>query len=83
MLAFGAFGPDPAVLFAPLLNDFKEALQAPPGSEAQVAEIVARMAQTLPAATVLFLVGGTLLLGLLVVRPWRMASRGSLSSFGS
>jgi len=60
VLAFGAFGPDPAVLFAPLLNDFKEALQAPPGSEEQVGEIIARMAQTLPAATVLFLVGGTL-----------------------
>jgi hypothetical protein len=62
VLAFGAFGPDPAVLFAPVLNDFKEVLQAPPGSEEQVAEIVARMAQTLPAATVLFLIGGTLFL---------------------
>jgi hypothetical protein len=55
VFAFSAFGPDPAVLFAPVLNDFKDALQAPPGSEDQVAEIVARMAQTLPAVTVLFL----------------------------
>ena len=62
VLAFGAFGPDPAVLFASFLSDFKEALQAPPGSEAQVAEIVARMAQTLPSVTVLFVVGGTLFL---------------------
>ena len=62
VFAFGAFGPDPAVLFAPILDDFKEALQAPPGSEAQVAEIVARTAQTLPAATLLFLIGGTLFL---------------------
>lgn len=62
VLAFGAFGPDPAVLFAPLLNDFKEALQAPPGSEAQVAQIVAQTAQTLPAAMLLLLIGGTLFL---------------------
>jgi hypothetical protein len=62
VLAFGAFGPDPEVLFAPLLSDFKDVLQAPPGSEDQVAEIMARTAQTLPAATVLFLGGGTLFL---------------------
>ena len=62
VLAFAAFGPDPAVLFAPILDDLKEALQAPPGSEEQVTDIVARMAQTLPSATVLFLLGGTLFL---------------------
>jgi hypothetical protein len=62
VFAFGAFGPDPDVLFAPLLNDFKEALQAPPGSEEQVAEVVAWTAQTLPSAVVLFLLGGTLFL---------------------
>ena len=62
VLAFVALGPDPAVLFAPALDDFKAALQAPPGSEEQVAEIVARAAQTLPAATLLFLIGGTLFL---------------------
>jgi len=62
VIAFVAFGPDPAVLFAPVLDDFKEALQAPPGSETQVAEIVARTAQTLLAATLLLVVGGTMLL---------------------
>ena len=62
VLALVAFGPDPAVLFAPILNDFKEALQAPPGSEAEVAQVLAEVAQTLPAATLLSLIGGTLFL---------------------
>ncbi|MEO8467542.1 MAG: DUF2232 domain-containing protein [Gammaproteobacteria bacterium] len=62
VLAFVAFGPDPAVVFAPILDDFKAALQEQPGNEAQVAEIVARTAQTLPAATLLFAIGGTMLL---------------------
>lgn len=60
VFAFAAFGPDPAVLFAPILDDFKEALQAPPGSEEQVQEIVARTAQTLPSITALLLAGTAL-----------------------
>ena len=63
VLAFGALGPDPAVVFAPILKDFSEVLSAPPGNEEQVTEIVARLAQTLPAATVLIVLAGTLLLG--------------------
>jgi hypothetical protein len=60
--AFVAFGPDPAVVFAPVLDDFKAALQTQPGNEAQVADIVARTAATLPAATLLFVIGGSTLL---------------------
>jgi hypothetical protein len=62
VLAFAAFGPDSTAVFAPVLKDFEQALQAPPGSDAQVAEVVTRLAETLPAATVLLVLGGTLLL---------------------
>jgi hypothetical protein len=63
VLAFGAFGPDPATLFAPLAKDLEASLAAQPGSEVQAAEAAAQLAQTLPAAMVMGLLGGTLLLG--------------------
>ena len=63
VLGFGAFGPDPATAFAPWLKDLEATLAAPPGNEAQAAEAVAEVAQTLPALMVMVVFGGTLLLG--------------------
>jgi hypothetical protein len=61
--AMGLFGPDSAVLFAPVLQAFKASLQVPPGSEAEVAELLARLALMLPAVTLFSSLAGVLLLG--------------------
>jgi hypothetical protein len=57
VLAFGVFGPDPAALFGPPLKEFEQALAAPPGSEAEAAAIVAQMAQTVPVAAAIVVLG--------------------------
>jgi hypothetical protein len=61
--AIGLFGPDAQVLFAPVLQEFRGMLQAPPGSEAEVAELLARLALMLPAVTLFSSLAGVLLLG--------------------
>ncbi len=61
--AIGLFGPDAQVLFAPVLKEFQAMLQAPPGSEAEVAELLARLALMLPAVTLFSSLAGVLLLG--------------------
>jgi hypothetical protein len=61
--AIGVFGPDAQVLFAPVLKEFQAALQAPPGSEAEVADLLARLALMLPAVTLFSSLAGVLLLG--------------------
>jgi hypothetical protein len=61
VLAFGVFGPDPVALFGPLLKDFEAALAAQPGSEAEAAEVVAQMAQIVPVAGALVVLGTLLL----------------------
>lgn len=59
----GLVGPDPAVVFAPVLKEFEAMVQAPPGSEADVAELTARLAAMLPAVTLFSSLVGALLLG--------------------
>ncbi len=58
----GLVGPDPAVVFAPVLKEFEAMVQAPPGSEADVAELTARLAAMLPAVTLFSSLVGALLL---------------------
>jgi hypothetical protein len=58
----GLVGPDPAVVFAPVLKEFEAMVQAPPGSEADVAELTARLAAMLPAVTLFSSLAGALLL---------------------
>jgi hypothetical protein len=61
--AIAVFGPDAQVLFAPVLTEFRAMLQAPPGSEAEVAELLQRLALMLPAVTLFSSLAGVLLLG--------------------
>lgn len=63
VVVLGVVGPDPAVVFEPVLKEFEGMLQAPPGSEADVAELTARLAAMLPAVTLFSSLTGTLLLG--------------------
>jgi hypothetical protein len=62
VLVFAAAGPDPATLFAPVLAGFRETLQGQGLTAEQIDEVVAGLAQSLPAASLLLALGGTLLL---------------------
>jgi hypothetical protein len=63
VLAFGLIGPDPQVLFGPVLREFEVVLRAPDYTEAEVAQVTAQLALLMPAVTVFSSLVGTLLLG--------------------
>lgn len=62
VLGFGLFGPDPAAAFAPVLNGFRDALQGQGLTEAQITEVLGGLAESLPAATLMLVLVGTLFL---------------------
>ena len=62
VLAFGLFGPDPAAVFAPVLDGFKDALRGQGLNDAQTAEVLGGLAESLPAASLLLALVGTLFL---------------------
>lgn len=56
-------GPDPQVLFGPLLREFEAVMQSPAYTQRDVADVIARLAQMLPAVTLFSSLIGALLLG--------------------
>jgi hypothetical protein len=56
-------GPDPQVLFGPLLREFEAVMQSPAYTPQDVADVTARLAQMLPAVTLFSSLVGALLLG--------------------
>jgi hypothetical protein len=77
VLVYAAVGPDPATVFAPVLEGFRETLQGQSLTQEQVDEVVTGLAESLPAASLFLVLGGTLLLG---YWWWSVASGGP--SFG-
>jgi len=61
--AFALLGPDPREFFAPVLREFEQVLQAPAYTEAEVADVLGRLATMLPAVTLFSALIGALLLG--------------------
>jgi hypothetical protein len=61
--AFAVLGPDPRDFFGPVLREFEVVLRAPAYTEAEVADVMARLALMLPAVTVFSAFMGALLLG--------------------
>lgn len=63
VLAWVAVGPDPGVVFGPLLREFEAVMQTPDYSQQDVADVTARVARMLPGVTLFSSLVGALLLG--------------------
>lgn len=63
VVAFGLLGPDPQVLFGPVLRELEVVLRAPDYTDAEVAEVAGQLALLMPAVMVFSSLVGALLLG--------------------
>lgn len=70
VLLNGLVGPDPEIVFAPVLREFEVVLQPPAYTEAEVAEVTRLLAAILPAVMVFWALMTVLLLGFWV---WTVA----------
>lgn len=78
VVVWASIGPDPAVVFGPLLREFEAVMQTPDYSRQDVADVTARLAQMLPGVTLFSSLVGALLLG----HWWWTLAEGE-SRFGS
>jgi hypothetical protein len=63
VVAMSLLGPDPRVLFAPVIAEFAQVFRAQGSSEEQIAELAARIGLMLPGVAVFSSLAGALLLG--------------------